>query len=419
VLIASFPLFPFVPRPLCPLFPAFLLNCRLDMKLILIDAFIFLLLASGCSSPHAQSDPPAFPPVPVATAQATDESVPIQIRTVGTAEAYSTVEVKSQVAGQLVSVKFAEGVNVQQGDLLFEIDPRPFREALRQAEAALAKDQAQLRVAEANHARSRAQLKNANAEAERFEQLSKEGISTRQQDDQIRTAAELAEHGVRADEASIESIRAALEADGAAVEQAKLNLAYCQIHAPISGRAGNLLLHPGNLVKANGDNPLVVLNQIKPIFVSFGVPERYLSTISGQHSRRKLTVTAAPEKDGTPVTGMLSVIDNTVDPNTGTIRLKAVFDNKESQLWPGQFVNVALTLDTQTATVVPSEAVQVGQQGSFVYTVKPDQSVEARPVIAGQTISDKVIIEKGVSAGETIVTEGQSRLFPGAKISTK
>jgi membrane fusion protein, multidrug efflux system len=385
-----------------------------------VDAILALMfLIAACSSPRAQSGPPAFPPVPVATAQAVAESVPIQIRTVGTAEAYTTVEVKSQVAGPLVKVNFAEGANISLGDLLFEIDPQPFREAVRQAEAAVAKDQAQLRVAEANVARSQAQLKNARADAARFEQLSKEGISTRQQEEQVRTAAEVAEHAVRADEASIETNRAALEADRAAAEQAKLNLAYTQIRAPISGRAGNLLVHPGNLVKANGDNALVVLNQLKPIYVNFGVPERYLNAVLQQQSRHKLTVAASPEKDTMPFIGTLKVIDNTVDPNTGTIRLKAVFDNTDGRLWPGQFLNVVLTLDTQTATVIPSEAIQVGQQGSFVYVVKTDQSVEPRPVNVGQTVSGKVIIEKGVAAGETVVTDGQSRLFPGAKIASR
>jgi multidrug efflux system membrane fusion protein len=201
------------------------------------------------------------------------------------------------------------------------------------------------------------------------------------------------------------------------VEQAKLNLAYCQIRAPISGRAGNLLLHPGNLVQANGDNPLVVLNQIRPIFVSFGVPERYLNSIAQQQLRRKLPVQAAPGKEATPASGTLMVIDNTVDTNTGTIRLKAVFENPEARLWPGQFVNVVLTLDTQRAILIPSEAVQVGQQGSFVYVVKTDQTVEPRPVTVGQTVSTKIVVEKGLSAGETIVTDGQSRLFPGAKIA--
>jgi multidrug efflux system membrane fusion protein len=385
------------------------------MKPIAIILFIF---AAACSAPQAQSGPPVMPPEPVTTGQAVQESVPIQIRTVGTAEPSLSVEVKSQVAGPLMNVKFREGANVSQGDLLFEIDARPFREALRQAEAALARDQAQLRVAEANLARSQAQSKNAKLEADRFERLSKEGISTRQQEDQIRTAAEIALHSVSGDEATIESIRAAMESDRAAVEQAKLNLAYCEIHAPISGRAGNLLLHPGNLVKANADSALVVLNQIQPIFVNFGVPERYLRSITEQHSRRKLKVDASPERDAKPVSGTLTVIDNAVDANTGTIRLKATFENREGRLWPGQFVNVALTLDTQEATVVPSEAVQAGQQGSFIYVVKADQSVEPRPVMVGQTISGKVIVEQGLASGETIVTDGQSRLFPGAKIST-
>jgi multidrug efflux system membrane fusion protein len=388
-------------------------------KSLPILALILTLIAAGCSSPHAQSGPAVMPPVPAATAQAVQEQVPIQIRTVGTAEAFSTVEVKSQVAGPLLNVNFTEGSNVAEGQLLFEIDPRPFREALRQAEATLAKDQAQLRVAEANLARSQAQLKNTKSDAVRFEQLSKEGISTRQQEEQIRTTAEVAEHSVHADEATIESNRAALEADRAAVEQAKLNLAYCQIHAPIAGRVGNLLLHPGNLVKANGDSTLVVINQIRPIFVSFGVPERYLAVISQQQARRSLKVDASSEKDAKPATGKLHVIDNTVDPNTGTIRLKAAFDNTEGRLWPGQFVNVVLTLDTQPGIVIPSEAVQAGQQGSFVYVVKADQSVEPRPVTIGQTASGKAVVEKGVAAGETIVTDGQSRLFPGAKISTK
>src|SRR5262245_41899737 len=307
------------------------------MKLNAIIAFIFFF--AGCSSPHAQSGPPVFPPVPVATAQASEETVPIQIRSVGTAEPYSSVEVKSQVAGPLLKVNFAEGANVNQGHLLFEIDARPFQEALRQAEAALAKDQAQLRVAEANVARSQAQLKNAKADATRFEQLSKEGISTRQQEDQIRTAAEVAEHSMRGDEAAIESIRPALESDRAAVEKAKLNLSYCEIRAPISGRAGNLLVHPGNLVKANGDNALVVLNQIKPVFVSFGVPERYLSAILRLQSRRRLAVTAVAEKDAMLSAGMLSVIDNTVDPNTGTIRLRAVFDDTDDRLWSCLFLS--------------------------------------------------------------------------------
>jgi multidrug efflux system membrane fusion protein len=384
---------------------------------VAIAAIIVPILIGCRPAPQAQSGGAAFPPVPVSIGTAQEESVPIVVRTVGNVEPFSSVEVKAQVDGPLVSVKFTEGASVNRGDLLFEIDPRPFREALRQTEAALVKDEAQLRVAEANLARDRAQLRNAQAEAARFEQLAKEGLSTRMQEDQIRTAAEVAVQAVRGDEAAIESIRAALESDRAAVEQARLNLSYCEIRSPLSGRAGNLLLHPGNLVKANGDNALVVINQIAPIFVTFGVPERYLGQVSRQNSRRKLPVEVSPDKDSNQtVQGTLAVIDNAVDPGTGTIRLKAVFGNKNRSLWPGQFVNVVMILETRKATVVPSETVQVGQQGSFVYIVKNDQTAEPRPVDVGQTFEGKVILEKGVAAGETVVTDGQSRLFPGAKI---
>ena len=391
-----------------------------------IAALIIVLLTSCRSVPQGggggggrggRGAGAAFPPVPVSVESAVQQTVPIEVHAVGNVEPYSTVQVKAQVGGPLVSVKFTEGANVNKGDPLFEIDPRPFRETLRQAEAAVMKDQAQMHVTEANLARSRAQLKNAQAEAGRFEQLSKEGISTRMQEDQVRTAAEVAEQTLKSDEAAIEGIRASLESDQAAVEQAKLNLSYCEIRSPISGRAGNVLVHPGNLVKANDENPLVVINQIAPIFVSFGVPERYLSEISRQHSRRKLQVQVANDKEATEtVRGTLAVINNTVDANTGTIRLKAVFDNRQNRLWPGQFVNAVLTLDTQSATVIASEAVQAGQQGSFVYVVKPDQTVEVRPVVVGQTVANKVIVQQGVTAGESIVIDGQSRLFPGARI---
>jgi multidrug efflux system membrane fusion protein len=360
-----------------------------------------------------------LPPVPVRTAVAEQEVVPVQVRAVGTVEPYSSVGVKAQVGGPLLSVKFAEGSNVKQGELLFEIDSRPYKEALRQAEAALRMNEAELKVAEANLARDRARLKNAQAEAARFEQLSREGISTRMQEDEVRTAAEVAAESVRAGEASIESIRATLESARAAIEQAKLNLSYTQIAAPISGRTGNLLLHPGNLVQANSENPLVVINQVAPISVVFGVPERYIGEVASRQSAgRKLAVEARTEESQAPLSGSLSVIDNQVTPGTGTVRLKAAFDNRDGRLWPGQFVNVVLTLDAQPAIVIPAEAIQSGQQGPFVYAVKADQTVEPRPVMAGQTVGNLVVILNGIAPGDVVVTDGQSRLYPGARIAS-
>lgn len=390
----------------------------MEVRRVLLVGIALCVLTSCESKPQANPAAATPPPVPVSIAQATSEMVPIQVRAVGNVEPYSSVGVKAQVGGQLLSVKFTEGANVNAGDLLFEIDPRPFQEALRQAEAAIRKDEAELRVAEANLARDNARLKNAQAEAERFERLLKEGISTRSREDEIRTAAQVAAESVRADQAALESIRASLESGRSSVDQAKLNLSFTEIRAPINGRTGNLLLNAGNLVQANGEQPLVVINQIAPIYVTFGVPERYLREISArQNSARKLALEVTSEGLKEPVRGTLAVIDNTVDSTTGTIRLKGTFENRTRQLWPGQFVNVVLTLDTQRALVIPTEAIQSGQQGPFVYVVKQDQSVEPRPVTIGQTVDGKAIVESGVMAGETVVTDGQSRLYPGAKIS--
>lgn len=357
-----------------------------------------------------------MPPVPVSVAVAAKEAVPTEIRAVGTVEPFSTVQVKSQIAGELLSARFTEGSQINKGDLLFEIDPRPYRDTLRQAEAAVAKDTAQVHQADAALGRDRAQLKNADAEAERWTQLFKEGIAARTQFDQVKTNADAQRESVRADEAAIESARASLESDRAAVSRAQLDLSYTEIRSPVAGRAGNLLVHPGNLIKVN-DVPLVVINRIEPAFVSFGVPEQYLGAIRARSARQKLPVEVSLEQEPDKVVrGFLTVVDNTVDASTGTIRLKAQFENRDRLLWPGQFVNALLKLDTTEQTVVPAEAVQAGQQGQFVYVVKADQTVELRPVAPGATSMGKIAITKGVNPGETVVTDGQLRLFPGAKI---
>ena len=315
-------------------------------------------------------------------------------------------------------MRFVEGSNIRKGDLLFEIDPRPYRESLRQAEAAVAKDRAQLQQAQANRARDLAQLKNAEAIAARNESLTNSGIISREQYDQVRTNADAASEAVRADEAAIESARAALESDLAAVDSAKLELSYCEIRSRVSGRAGNLLVHAGNLVKANAGTPLVVIKQVQPIYVTFGVPDIHLSAIRKSSAARKLAVEVSLQ-DASEKTagGVLTVIDNTVDPTTGAIRLKAAFSNEDGVLWPGQFVNVVLTVDTRSdITVIPSEAVQAGQRGQYVYIVKPDQTTEARDVTIGPAVGQKIVIEKGVAPGEIVVVDGQMRLFPGARI---
>lgn len=372
---------------------------------------------AGCAS---QKAPPPMgpPPVPVTLATAGTQSVQQMLQAIGNVEPSATVQVRPQVAGELVHANFAEGQNVRKGDLLFQIDPRPFRDALLQSEAAVARDRALLAQAQATVSRDQAQQKNADTDAHRSQQLVKEGIMARSQYDTSRTNADVFAESVRADQAAIQSAKASLESDLAAVEKSKLDLSFCEIRAPISGRTGNLLVHVGNYVKANGDTSLVVINQIEPAFVSFSVPEQKLAAIRRLSAAGKLTVRAttkdAPEK---PATGTLSVVDNTVDTTTGTIRLKATFANAGSVLWPGQFVDVSLALDTKAdAVVVPSEAVQAGQKGSFIYVVKADQSVEARIVATGQIVDGKIVIESGLKAGETVVTDGQLLLAPGAKV---
>jgi membrane fusion protein, multidrug efflux system len=379
------------------------------------------LLAGGCGQQKAEGSSKAgagmVPVVPVSIAPVVQEPVPIEIHAVGRVEPSAVIQVRSQTAGQIVRVAFAEGTEVNKDALLFEIDPRPYQEALRQAEATLARDTAQLRQSEANLERDKAQLKSAEADDARNRELNQEGLASRAQREQSTAAAEAQRASILADQAAIESARAALDNDRAAIDKAKLDLTYCQIYAPVSGRTGNLLIHQGNLVAANG-NPLIVINQLKPIWVSFNAPEQYLTEIRRSASQRKLPVRATPRDDaGHPVDGHLDVIDNTVDTNTGTIHLKAAFDNQSGALFPGQFADVTLTLGTLSrALVVPAEAVQAGAKGQMVFVVKPDQTVEARMVTVGASIGNKVTIEKGVSAGESVVTDGQLRLFPGARI---
>ena len=355
--------------------------------------------------------------VPVSVAKVEQQSVPAVLRVVGTVEASAIVQIKSQIAGQIERVAFQEGQNVKKDDLLFVIDRRPYQDALLQAQAAVARDRAQIAQSEATLARDTAQAKFAESDALRYAQMAKEGVGSKEQYEQFRANADVAREAARATDATIVSAKAALDADEAAVEAAKLNVTYCEIRAPLSGRTGNLLVHAGNLVKVN-DVPLVVIHQLSPIFVNFSVPEQHLAAIRRLNAAGPLEVRAATrDNPGQFAQGRLAVIDNSVDSTTGTIHLKASFPNGNAMLWPGQFVNVELTLDTiRDAAVTPAEAVQTGQQGQFVYVVKADNRVEIRPVTVGSTYGSSMVIEKGLTPGETVVTDGQMRLFPGAQV---
>ena len=378
---------------------------------------VFMLSSCGQKQEAAAPKGGGMPAVPVTVAKATAESVPNDLRVVGTVEASAIVQVKSQIGGELIKVAFTEGQNVKKGDLLFQIDPRPYQDALRQADAAVLRDRAQINQAEAALGRDAAQAKFAEVDAQRYADLQKEGLASKSQWDQAKTSADASREAARATQATIESARAALEADNAAVASARLNLSYCDIHAPLSGRTGNLLVHAGNLVKAN-DVALVVIHQVEPIFVNFSVPEQHLAAIRRLNAQRPLEVRVfTRDNPDRAASGQLAVIDNTVDSATGTIHLKARFENGEGLLWPGQFVTSVLTLDTvRNATVIPSEAVQAGQQGQFVYVVKPDNHVEPHIVTLGPAVGKKLMIEKGVEPGDTVVTDGQMMLFPGALV---
>jgi len=373
---------------------------------------------SSAGSKSAQAG--AEQAVPVMVASAVQKAAPIEVRAIGTVEAYTTVSIKSQISGQVQRVHFREGQDVKPGDLLFTIDPRPFESALKQTEATLARDTARAKEAEANVARDIAQGQNAELDALRYAELVKEGVVSKEQAERVRTTAAALAAAVEASKAAVESARSAIEADRAAVQSAKVQLSFCYIRAPMSGRTGNLIIHEGNVVKANENPALVVINQLTPIYVNFSVPEQYLAEIKKRMASGKLKVDAAPQNAPQPAAGVLTFIDNAVDSTTGTIRLKATFANQDRRLWPGQFANVVLILgQQQDAVMVPTPAVQSGQTGPFIFVVKPDLTVESRPVKPGRSFGGETVVEQGIRPGERVVTDGQLRLVPGARIEIK
>lgn len=351
-------------------------------------SLVTVLLSLSACSPEKEK-PKANPSVPVSVATAARKDVPVQLKAIGNIEPFNSVAIKSQVNGQIAKVHFQDGSDVQKGALLVTLQPESFQAALNQSEAALARDLAQ--------------AKFAREQAERYQQLVAEGIVTKDQYDQLRTNAE--------------SAAAAVAADRAAIANARIQLNYCYIRSPISGRTGNLALQLGNLVKAN-DLTLVTINQISPIYATFSIPEKSLPEVKKAMAGRALKIEAVvPNDPAGKETGTISFLDNAVNSATGTIKLKGVFANADHKLWPGQFVDVVMTLGVRRdAVVVPTQAVQVGQQGQYVYVVKPDKTAEMRPVTVAAEQAGESVIEKGVAPGETVVVSGQLRLTPGAKV---
>ena len=355
---------------------------------------------------------------PVTVAVATTKDVPVEIQVIGNVEAYTTISVKAQVTGQLMLSSFNEGDYVKKDDLLFTIDRRPLEAALNQATANEAHDEASLAQAQANQARDSAQAKYTDSQAAAYEQLFRDKVVSRDQADQLRANAEASKQLVAADQAAIESARAAIGASKAAMENAKVQLGYTEIRSPINGRTGSVTVKQGNIVMANSME-MCTINQIEPIYVTFAVPEAQLPAIKQYMAERKLPVRARPQDDSNAgeESGTLTFVDNAVDMTTGTIKLKGTFANQNRKLWPGQFVRVTLLLTTTpNAVTVPNEAVMTGQNGSYVYVVKPDRSVENRAVATGARVNQDMVIEKGLEAGETVVKEGQLRLAPGSKV---
>jgi membrane fusion protein, multidrug efflux system len=355
------------------------------------------LLAAGCRAGGeglpAAGAAAAPPTVPVQTAVVERQTIPITVDAVGSAEAFSTVALRAQITGELTSVNFTDGEEVEKGRVLFTLDRRPLEAALAQAEANLQRDLAQ--------------AANARAQSDRYRDLAQRGIATREQLDQLLTNAT--------------ALEATVAADRSAVENAKVQLTYATIVAPIAGRTGKLMVHPGNLVRANDTAPLVVINQTAPIYVSFGVPEAQLPTFKRAMAARPLSVDARPPDDPAPASrGRVSFIDNAIDQTTGTIEMRATFPNPDRRLWPGQFVNVTVTLGSdENATTVPAAAVQNGQQGAFVFVVKPDSTVDLRPIEVARSAGPQTVVRNGLTPGETVVTDGQLRLVPGSRVGVK
>ena len=362
-----------------------------------------------------------MPAAPVRAVAAVSSDVPLDVSAVGTAESITSVDIKSRVAGQILRVDFQEGQNLVAGQLLFEIDPVPLERQIAETQADIAKDVALEQQARANVTKDEANIQQTAAAARRGMELSREGIFSKEQTEQVVSTNEQAQAALAADRAAVESAVASNNADHARLQQTELQLGYTKITAPISGRAGAIQVRAGNLIKDN-DAALVTILQISPIYVSFGIPEQLLDDVRKFDAQHALVVRATPDGEKM-VTGKLVFIDNTVDSTTGTIKLKALFDNPNRTLWPGQFVNVQTQLEVQHDCVtVPVRAIETGPQGKYVWLMnKADGTVQIRPVQVARNYTpasggEVAIIGNGLTVGDLVVSEGQMRLVPGMKV---
>ena len=355
-----------------------------------LSHLLLSLLALACGD--TRGGPASPPPVPVVVARAEQRPIERKVKALGTVESVHVVRLTPQVDGQLLSVHFGEGDRIQQGQLLFRIDPRPFKSLLRQREAALQRDLAELRIAEAEAKRRAALFEQGFVSAEEHEQA----------------------------QSRVESLRALVAADRAAVDDARLQLSYCSIYAPITGRAGQVFVHPGNIVRKN-DTVLATVQQMHPVRIAFAAREGDLAQILQQAERGALVSEVSPLQDGaTVLRGRVDFVDNTVQRSTGTILLKATFDNLHELLWPGQFLPVELVLEEiSSALVVPRVALQTGQQGLYVFVLQPDNTVRVREVSVAFELDGDVVVAAGLQPGEWVVTEGQIRLTDGARVEVK
>lgn len=355
--------------------------------------------------------------VPVVVESARRMPVPLEIRAIGNVEASSAVEVKARASGPIVRLHFEEGADVRAGQTLFTIDARDYEQIVRESEAVVATQRAALGQAEANYQRDMAQAANARAQAERYGGLAAKGIVSRQENEQFQTTALAAEKAAQATKAAIESARAAVQGAEAKLADARLQLSYTVVRAPISGRTGSLAFRTGDLVTANAEPPLVVINQVAPAYVNFSVPEQTLTDLRRYSKSGRLHVQATPQhSDEAVAEGTLNFLDNQIDPGTGTILLKASFPNAGRTLWPGQFVNVSVRLAEPTEIVIPNGAVRTAQQGRYVFVVKPDMNTEQRVIESPRAHGELAVISKGLEPGERVIVEGQLRVRPGAKV---